>query len=50
MKQLLIATAEKHNFDFQHPHVITISQKLDALIVELMKSQQSPSFITESKC
>jgi hypothetical protein len=42
MKQLLITLAEKHDFDFQNPHVITVSQKLDLLIVEAMKPQQSP--------
>ncbi|WP_080869397.1 aspartyl-phosphate phosphatase Spo0E family protein [Aneurinibacillus migulanus] len=41
MKQLLITVAEKHDFDFQNPHVITVSQKLDRLIVKAMKSQHS---------
>jgi hypothetical protein len=40
MKQLLISIAEKHDYDFQNPHVIMVSQKLDTLIVKAMKSQQ----------
>ncbi len=41
MKQLLISIAEKHDFDFQHPDVIMVSQQLDALIIEAMKAQHS---------
>jgi uncharacterized protein YaaR (DUF327 family) len=44
MKQLLIDIAEKHDFDFQHPHVLSISQKLDTLIVKAMKEQQPPQY------
>ncbi|WCK55447.1 aspartyl-phosphate phosphatase Spo0E family protein [Aneurinibacillus sp. Ricciae_BoGa-3] len=44
MKKQMINTAKKHEFNFQHPDVIEISQKLDVLIVQVMQNQQpSPS-------
>jgi hypothetical protein len=42
-KKLLIHTAEKYDFNFQHPDVIEISQKLDDLILKVMQQQLCPS-------
>ncbi|WCK55196.1 aspartyl-phosphate phosphatase Spo0E family protein [Aneurinibacillus sp. Ricciae_BoGa-3] len=40
MKKQMIHVAEEHDFNFQHPKVVEISQKLDLLIVEVMQKQQ----------
>jgi hypothetical protein len=40
LKKLMTNTAEKYDFDLQHPAVIEISQKLDVLILEAMQEQQ----------
>jgi hypothetical protein len=40
MKKQMINTAKQHEFNFQHPDVIEISQKLDILIVQVMQEQQ----------
>lgn len=37
LKKLLEWTAEKHHFDFLHPNVVAISERLDFLIVKVMK-------------
>lgn len=37
LKQQLIYTAEENNFDFQHPHVLHLSEEIDFLIVKKMK-------------
>lgn len=38
LKQVLASTAKKHNFDFQHPRVLHLSQKLDTLILKSMRA------------
>jgi hypothetical protein len=37
LKKLLEHTAEQHHFNFLHPKVIALSQRLDFLIVKIMK-------------
>lgn len=37
LKRLLERTAEQHHFNFLHPKVIALSQRLDFLIVKIMK-------------
>ncbi|WCK56285.1 aspartyl-phosphate phosphatase Spo0E family protein [Aneurinibacillus sp. Ricciae_BoGa-3] len=39
LKRLMTSTAEKYNFNFLHPDVIEISQKLDVLIVQAIKEK-----------
>jgi hypothetical protein len=46
VKALLALTAKQHNFDFQHPSVLYISQKLDELILHAMKNSASFSPIS----
>jgi hypothetical protein len=41
LKTLLALTAAQHNFNFQHPSVLYISQKLDQLIIKAMRNQKS---------
>lgn len=36
MKQRLEQIAEQHEYDFLHPKVVALSQKLDMLIVRMM--------------
>lgn len=38
LKRVLEITAKQQHYDLGHPLVIAISQKLDRLIVQLMKS------------
>ncbi|MFT9848236.1 Spo0E family sporulation regulatory protein-aspartic acid phosphatase [Aneurinibacillus sp. REN35] len=40
LKTLLALTAAQHNFNFQHPSVLYISQKLDQLIIKAMRPQE----------
>lgn len=40
LKKLLALTAAQHNFNFQHPSVLHISQKLDQLIIKAMRPQE----------
>ncbi|GEN32661.1 MULTISPECIES: aspartyl-phosphate phosphatase Spo0E family protein [Aneurinibacillus] len=41
LKVLLALTAAEHNFDFQHPSVLYVSQKLDQLIIKAMRRQEN---------
>lgn len=41
-KQLLIYTAKKYKYNFRHPKVLAVSEKLDDLILECMKKKLSP--------
>lgn len=38
LKQLLEKIVKDHDFNFQHPDVLAISQELDVLILAAMKS------------
>lgn len=40
LKNLLELTAEKYKYNFGHPQVIAISQKLDGLIIQVMKDKR----------
>jgi hypothetical protein len=40
-KKKLVALAEKHGMDFQHPEVLVKSQELDRLIVAQMKQESA---------
>ncbi|MBN6188080.1 aspartyl-phosphate phosphatase Spo0E family protein [Aneurinibacillus sp. BA2021] len=40
LKKLLALTAAQHHFNFQHPCVLYISQKLDQLIIKAMRRQE----------
>ncbi|MFD2612856.1 Spo0E family sporulation regulatory protein-aspartic acid phosphatase [Paenibacillus gansuensis] len=40
LKKLLLNTAEKYKYNFGHPKVLEISQKLDGLIVKVMKDNR----------
>ncbi|WP_425387779.1 aspartyl-phosphate phosphatase Spo0E family protein [Aneurinibacillus terranovensis] len=37
-KCLLLRALKEHNYDFQHPTVLFLSQRLDLLILQVMKS------------
>lgn len=37
MKELLEITARQYEYNFKHPKVLSISQKLDGLIIKKMK-------------
>ncbi|WP_134701521.1 aspartyl-phosphate phosphatase Spo0E family protein [Ammoniphilus sp. YIM 78166] len=39
LKEQLEQTAAKHNFNFQHPDVISLSQQLDKLITLVMRNK-----------
>jgi hypothetical protein len=39
LKALLENTAQKYQYNFRHPKVLLLSQRLDGLILEVMKSQ-----------
>lgn len=39
LKHLMVLTAEKHGYDFQHPDIQKISKELDALILIMIKEQ-----------
>ncbi|WP_082882562.1 aspartyl-phosphate phosphatase Spo0E family protein [Paenibacillus swuensis] len=39
LKKLLENTAEKYKYNFGHPQVLAISQKLDGLILKVMKDK-----------
>jgi hypothetical protein len=39
MKKLLEATAKRNKYNLRHPEVLTISQKLDDLILETMRER-----------
>ncbi|WCK55097.1 aspartyl-phosphate phosphatase Spo0E family protein [Aneurinibacillus sp. Ricciae_BoGa-3] len=39
LKRLMTNVAQKYNFNFLHPEVIEISQKLDVLIVQALKEK-----------
>lgn len=41
LKTLLALTAAEHDFDFQHPIVLYISQKLDQLIIKAMQQKKN---------
>ncbi len=41
LKMLLELTAKKYQYNLRHPKVLRLSQKLDGLIVEAMKTKQS---------
>lgn len=36
LKELLQQTAKQHQYNFVHPNVVALSQKLDGLIVRMM--------------
>lgn len=40
LKKLLEFTAEKYKYNFGHPQVIAISQKLDGLIIQVMQDKR----------
>lgn len=37
LKLLLETTAKKHKYNFMHPKVLEISQRLDHLIIKMMR-------------
>lgn len=39
MKQLLERTVKQHMYNFRHPEVVKVSQRLDTLIVQAMSSR-----------
>lgn len=39
LKRMLESTASRYQYNFRHPKVLEISQKLDGLIVKLMKEK-----------
>ncbi len=39
MKNVLECTARRHKYNFKHPKVIEVSQRLDRLILKLMKQR-----------
>ncbi|UJF35216.1 aspartyl-phosphate phosphatase Spo0E family protein [Paenibacillus hexagrammi] len=41
LKKLLISTAASYTYNLHHPQVIEISQRLDQLIVKLVKQRAS---------
>ncbi|MCI1693480.1 Spo0E family sporulation regulatory protein-aspartic acid phosphatase [Aneurinibacillus aneurinilyticus] len=41
LKALLALTAAEHDFDFQHPSVLYVSQKLDQLIIKAMQQKKN---------
>ncbi len=44
LKKRLDLTARQYKYNFNHPKVIALSQKLDALIITLMKKEsKNPS-------
>jgi len=38
LKKQLESVAAKHKYNFRHPQVLAVSQKLDGLIVQQMKN------------
>lgn len=40
LKFLLENTAKQHQYDMKHPKVIVMSQKLDHLILEIMREKR----------
>jgi hypothetical protein len=39
LKNLLENTAKQHKYNFMHPKVLELSQKLDDLIIKIMKEK-----------
>jgi hypothetical protein len=43
LKELLEQTAKLHQYNFRHPKVISVSQKLDGLILKKMQEKKQTS-------
>lgn len=37
LKEKLETTAQRHQYDFCHPHVLAVSRRLDQIIVRMME-------------
>jgi hypothetical protein len=37
LKSLMVLTADKYNYDFQHPDILKISRDIDEIVVLIMK-------------
>ena len=40
LKQTLEYTVIKHQYNLKHPQVVQLSQRLDGLIIQVMKNQE----------